>query len=76
MVGLINIPIIHYSVQWWNSLHQGATLFKMGLPSIAAAMLYPLLVCLLAFCLLYGCYALRQIQNLMLERRIARLLED
>lgn len=76
VVGLINIPIIHYSVQWWNSLHQGATLFKMGLPSIAATMLYPLLVCLLAFYLLYGCYALRQMQNLMLERRIARLLED
>ena len=76
MVGLINIPIIHYSVQWWNSLHQGATLFKLGAPSIAAPMLYPLLLALLAFFIQYVVYALRQMGNLLLERRMERLLEQ
>lgn len=51
LVGVINIPIIHYSVQWWQTLHQGATISKFAEPSIAASMLYPLLIMLLA----YGC---------------------
>lgn len=42
VVGLIDIPIIHYSVYWWNTLHQGSTIFKMQ-PSIATPMLLPLL---------------------------------
>ncbi|MPV86018.1 heme ABC transporter permease CcmC [Ostreibacterium oceani] len=49
VVGVINIPIIHYSVVWWNSLHQGATIMKLGKPSIDASMLWPLLICLLGF---------------------------
>lgn len=49
VVGLINIPIIHYSVRWWQTLHQGATILKWGSPSIAASMLYPLLMMILAF---------------------------
>lgn len=49
LIGIINIPIIHYSVYWWNTLHQGATLSKFAKPSIAPAMLHPLLVMILAF---------------------------
>lgn len=44
LVGLINIPIIHYSVEWWNTLHQGSTIFRMDGPSIDSRMLVPLLV--------------------------------
>ena len=36
IVGVVNVPIIHYSVVWWNSLHQGATVAKLGKPSMAA----------------------------------------
>jgi heme exporter protein C len=43
IVGIINIPIIHYSVEWWSSIHQGATLMKKGGPSIDPSMLTPLL---------------------------------
>ncbi|MFI4890742.1 MAG: heme ABC transporter permease [Steroidobacterales bacterium] len=43
IVGVINVPIIHFSVQWWNSLHQGATIAKFGRPSMPASMLVPLL---------------------------------
>lgn len=44
IVGLVNIPIIHYSVVWWNTLHQGATVTKLGQPTMAIEMLIPLLI--------------------------------
>ncbi len=75
IVGVINIPIIHYSVLWWNSLHQGATLFRAGGPSIHGAMLWPLVVMLVAFYALFAVYMLRAIGNLILEHRIQRQLE-
>lgn len=49
LVGVVNIPIIHFSVEWWNTLHQGATLSKLEKPSMEAAMLWPLLTMILAF---------------------------
>jgi heme exporter protein C len=45
-MGVVDIPIIHYSVYWWNTLHQGATISKLAQPSISGAMLQPLLVML------------------------------
>lgn len=52
LVGLIDIPIVHYSVDWWQTLHQGATISKFAKPSIDPEMLYPLLS------MLIGCYLL------------------
>ena len=49
LVGVVNLPIIHYSVEWWNTLHQGATITKIGAPSIATSMLVPLLIMFAAF---------------------------
>ena len=49
LVGVVNIPIIHYSVVWWNTLHQPATVTKLDTPSIHIDMLIPLLVMTLAF---------------------------
>lgn len=49
IIGLINIPVIHYSVYWWNTLHQGETLKILGQSSIALEMLYPLIAMILAF---------------------------
>jgi heme exporter protein C len=43
IVGVVNIPIIHFSVNWWNTLHQGATVTKLSAPSAHSSMLYPLL---------------------------------
>ena len=54
IVGVVNLPIIHYSVYWWNTLHQGATITKLGKPSITGDMLWPLLVMLTGFTLYYG----------------------
>ena len=49
LVGAINLPIIHYSVEWWNTLHQGATVTKFGKPAMSLDMYYPFLVCLFGF---------------------------
>ena len=53
IVGMVNIPIIHYSVEWWNSLHQGPTVTKFDEPSIHWSMLIPLLLMALAFQVYY-----------------------
>jgi len=49
LLGFLDIPIIHYSVNWWNTLHQGSSLSLMSKPTIAASMLYPLLAMIAAF---------------------------
>lgn len=49
LVGFVDLPIIHYSVYWWNTLHQGATLSVFTKPKIASSMLYPLLLMLMGF---------------------------
>ena len=54
IVGVVNVPIIHFSVVWWNSLHQGATVAKIGKSEMPASMLLPLLSMLLGFMLFYG----------------------
>jgi heme exporter protein C len=53
LVGVVNIPIIHYSVEWWHSLHQGPTVTKFDKPSIHWSMLLPLLLMALAFQVYY-----------------------
>lgn len=53
LVGLVDLPIIHYSVYWWNTLHQGMTLSLLAKPKIHTSMLYPLLLCLMGM----GLYA-------------------
>jgi heme exporter protein C len=54
LVGVVNIPIIHYSVEWWHSLHQGPTVTKFDKPSIHWSMLLPLLLMALSFQFYYG----------------------
>ena len=58
LMGLINIPIVHYSVNWWNTLHQGASILKLGAPSIAPSMLYPLLAMMMALFFYYVLYVM------------------
>ena len=66
IVGLINIPIIHYSVTWWNTLHQGASVSsieKISQPAIHSDMLMPLLLMGIAFKLLYGALMLMRARD-------------
>ena len=47
LVGVVNIPIIKYSVEWWNTLHQGATVSKLSAPSMSMDMFWPFVICFL-----------------------------
>ena len=77
LVGVINLPIIHYSVDWWNSLHQGHTLLKLGKPSMPASMLVPLLLMMLAFTLYFVAIMLTRARGEILRReRSARWISE
>lgn len=68
IVGVVNIPIIHFSVEWWNTLHQPATITKFDKPSMHISMLRPLLLMVLAFQLLYFHNLMVRVRALILQR--------
>ncbi len=68
IVGVINLPIIHYSVYWWNTLHQGATITKFGKPSITFDMLWPLLTMFLGFTLYFGAVLMTRLRGEVIRR--------
>jgi len=68
IVGVVNVPIIHYSVEWWSTLHQGPTITKLDRPSIHIDMLIPLLVMAVAFKLYYVTALLIRSRVELLER--------
>ncbi len=77
IVGVVNVPIIHFSVYWWNSLHQGRTVIREGGPAMPPEMLIPLLMCFLGFTLLYGALLCVRVRGEVLVReRNARWLEN
>lgn len=77
IVGVVNLPIIHYSVDWWNSLHQGHTLLKLGRPSMPASMYVPLIAMIFGFMLYFGAVLLVRARGEVLRReRTARWLLD
>ena len=69
LVGVINLPIIHYSVEWWNSLHQGSSLFAEGGPAMPAVFLVPLLLMSLAYMSAFGSLWLVRIRGEVWRRR-------
>ena len=73
LVGAINLPIIKFSVDWWNTLHQPASLLRLGGPTIHPAILFPLLVMALAFTLLFLTLHLSAMRNEILRRRVRTL---
>jgi heme exporter protein C len=73
LVGAVNIPIIHYSVVWWNTLHQPASVFRLGGPTIAPSLLVPLLIMALAFTLLFVLLHLIAMRAEILRRRVEAL---
>lgn len=68
VVGVVNIPIIHFSVEWWNTLHQPATITKLDKPSMHISMLKPLLIMVLSFQMLYFFNLMVRMRTLILER--------
>jgi len=68
LVGVVNVPIIYFSVQWWNTLHQGATIRILNKPTIAPPMLAAMLIMLTA-CWLYSvAVVLARVRHIILER--------
>lgn len=72
LVGVINLPIIHFSVEWWNTLHQGASITKFQKPSIATPMLIPLILCIFGFLFLYIFLTLIRYRNALLKEEKQR----
>jgi heme exporter protein C len=70
LVGAINLPIIKFSVDWWNTLHQGGSIFRAGGPTIAPSILWPLIVMAVAFTLLFVTLYLAAMRNEILRRRV------
>ena len=72
--GSINLPIIKFSVDWWNTLHQPASVFRAGGPTIHPTMLWPLLTCILGFSLGFAAVVTARLRAAVMERRIRGLL--
>jgi heme exporter protein C len=68
IVGVVNLPIIHYSVIWWSSLHQGPSIKKLDAPSITGDMLWPLLTMIAAYTLFFGAMLLMRVRAEVLMR--------
>lgn len=70
LVGFINIPIIKFSVDWWNTLHQGESIFRLNGPTIAPVMLWPLIVSAVGFTLLFLALHLMAMRAEIWRRRV------
>ena len=70
LVGAVNLPIIKFSVDWWNTLHQPASVFRIGGPTIDPALLTPLLIMEFAFTLLFVTLHFASMRNEILRRRV------
>jgi heme exporter protein C len=73
LVGAINLPIIKFSVDWWNTLHQPASVLRLGGPTIHPAILVPLVIMAVAFMLLFLTLHLAAMRNEIMRRRLRSL---
>ena len=74
LVGVVNLPIIKFSVDWWNTLHQPASITLTGAPTMAPSMLWPLLVCAIGYSLAFAAIVIARTRAAVMERRIRGLL--
>ena len=70
---MINVPIVKFSVDWWNTLHQPASLLRSGGPAIDSSMLAPLVLTLIATHAYFAILVILRMRALLIERRIAAL---
>jgi heme exporter protein C len=74
LVGAVNLPIIKFSVDWWNTLHQPASVFRVGGPAIDKSILVPLFAMAIAFTLLFVTLHIAAMRNEILRRRVRSML--
>ena len=73
LVGAVNLPVVKFSVDWWNTLHQPASVTRIDAPALHVDILYPLLVCALGFTLAFAALVLARTRAAVMERRIRAL---
>nr|WP_188972292.1 heme ABC transporter permease [Neoroseomonas lacus] len=73
LVGFVNVPIVKFSVDWWNTLHQPASVARLAAPGMHVDMLYPLLICTIGFSLLFAAVVLARTRAAVMERRVRAL---
>jgi heme exporter protein C len=73
LVGFVNVPIVKFSVDWWNTLHQPASVFRLDGPAIHPAILMPLLVSAAGFAALFLALHVAAMRNEILRRRVRTL---
>ena len=73
LVGVVILPVIKFSVTWWSTLHQPASITKIGAPSIHPSILYPLLISAVGFTLLFLAMHMKAMRNEILRRRVKSL---
>ena len=74
LVGAADVPIIHFSVDWWNTLHQPASIIRLGGPTIDKSFLWPLFVMMTAYTMLFAWLWLLRMQTEIFERRAPALM--
>jgi heme exporter protein C len=74
LVGVFNLPIIKFSVNWWNTLHQPASIGLTGAPTIAASMLWPLMFSAMGFTILFAAITAARIRAAVMEHRVRSIL--
>src|SRR4051794_19697489 len=74
LVGAVNLPIVKFSVDWWNTLHQPASVMRLGAPTIDPAILRPLLIMGIAYLLLFITLHLVAMRNEIMRRRVRTML--
>jgi heme exporter protein C len=74
LVGVINLVIVKFSVDWWNTLHQPASVFRLGGPTIDKSILVPLFAMVIAFTLLFVTLHVAAMRNEILRRRVRSML--
>jgi heme exporter protein C len=74
LIGVVNLPIIKFSVDWWNTLHQPDTITLTGAPTMYVGMLLPLLFSALGFGLVFAAIVVARTRAAVMERRIRALL--
>jgi heme exporter protein C len=75
LVGVVDLPIIKYSVDWWNTLHQPSSITLTGAPTMYVGILYPLIPCTLGFVLGFVAIVVARTRAAVMERRIRALLQ-
>jgi heme exporter protein C len=73
LVGIVNLPIIKFSVEWWHTLHQPASVFRLGGPTIDPSMLWPLLVMAVGFMLFFAALLLVRMRTALMAAKIRAL---